>query len=235
MTSTLTGEPGTEARGRRRKLVIGGSVLAAVLVVGTPIALKLRGSDDKPPANTGAAASDTGPAVEAQPAPPPDDGGGIEAAKGSAAPEVSPVLVPRKDAEVFWRAAGDHLGHASLTNTGSWKGLESTGSGVATPPSAVYAGELVHVFWKGTDQQLWTRRFSQASGWQGEATSLKMGKVGGAPRAVAGPDGSINVFWWGVDGQLWNTATSDGSSWRGPTQLGGKLASDPSPVTSSAG
>ena len=43
------------------------------------------------------------------------------------------------------------------------------------------------------------------------------------------------MFWWGVDGQLWNTATSDGSSWRGPTQLGGKLASDPSPVTSSAG
>src|SRR4051794_24373078 len=114
MTSTLTGEPATEARGRRRKLVIGGSVLAAVLGVGTPIALRLRGPDDNPPANTAAAASETEPGVGVQP-PPPDDGGGVEAAKGSAAPEVSPVLVPRKDAEVFWRAAGDHLGHASLS------------------------------------------------------------------------------------------------------------------------
>jgi hypothetical protein len=233
MTSTLTGGPATEAHGRRRKLVIGGSILAAVLAVGVPIVLKMRGSDEPARSNAGNTAAPAPGETDPAAAPAPDPTASA-VPPTAAAPEISPILIPRSDAEVFWRSASGGIGHATLTTAGAWKGPESTGSGVDTTPSAVLASGAVHLFWKGTDQQLWSRKYTPGSGW-GEPKNLNMGKVNGAPRAVAGPDGSIDVFWWGVDGQLWNAATSDASSWRGPTELGGKLASDPSPVASAAG
>jgi hypothetical protein len=239
MTRESTGEQAFAQRGRRRNLVIGGVAIAAVLLVGTPIAIKMRSSssDDpsKPAAGNGATATGTTPegAPPAQPGAAPVGGGGAEAAAESAAPDLAAVMFPKNGpVEVFWRSPSGGLGHAKLDG-GAWRSPESTGSGVATPPSAVISGDTVHTFWKGTDQQLWTRKYSRTGGWA-EAVKLNMKTLGGAPRAVAGPNGSIDVFWWGVDGQLWN-ATTDGSTWRGPNALGGRLASDPSPVASANG
>jgi hypothetical protein len=60
-----------------------------------------------------------------------------------------------------------------------------------------------------------------------------MGPLGGRPVAVAQVDGVIDVFWPGSgDLSLWHARYTPGSGWAGPQDLGGSLASGPSPAVS---
>jgi hypothetical protein len=139
--------------------------------------------------------------------------------------------------DTFFEGSGGTLEHTFFSGSGWAKPANMNAGRIASEPSVVTSkpGD-VDVFWKGTDGNLWYEFYTPASGWSG-ARKIGMGPLGGAPYAVAQQNGTIDVFWKGAgaDPSLEHAWQNPGSSWSGPQNLGGNLASDPSPVTSSPG
>jgi hypothetical protein len=136
--------------------------------------------------------------------------------------------------DAFGRGTGGDLVHWYYTPATGWRGPESLGGSLASPPAAVITSAgTVDVFYRGTDGNLWHRWYAP-NAWYGPQ-NLGMGPLGGAPRAVGQPDGSVDVFWTGTNAALWHASYTPAGGWVGPQSLGGSLASDPSAVITSAG
>ena len=140
--------------------------------------------------------------------------------------------------DTFFEGSGGTLEHTFYAGSGWAKPANMNAGRIDSEPSVVTSkpGD-VDVFWKGTDGNLWYEFYTPASGWSGPR-KIGMGPLGGAPYAVAQQNGTIDVFWKGAGANpsLWHAWQNPGSSsWAGPQNLGGDLASDPSPVTSSPG
>ncbi len=86
-------------------------------------------------------------------------------------------------------------------------------------PSATRSASIVvDVFWRGTDANLWHKRFTGV--WNGPE-SLGAGPLGSGPSAAGQPSGTIDVFWAGTDAQVWHEWFSGG--WNGPEPMGGSV------------
>jgi hypothetical protein len=81
----------------------------------------------------------------------------------------------------------------------------------------------VHVFWKGTDGQLWQVSRGPRAGWR-RPSGLRMGPVRAAPFGISGHGGKSELFWRGRAGHLWFAAQQRGHGWSGPHDLGGQVA-----------
>jgi hypothetical protein len=93
------------------------------------------------------------------------------------------------------------------------------------PLAAVAHGSDVHLFWRGSNGDLY-ENIESAGKWQGPADT-GIDSLASAPTAAIGPAGADYVFWKGADGALWEASTT-GSGWSGPVSLGmGQLGSQP--------
>jgi peptidoglycan/xylan/chitin deacetylase (PgdA/CDA1 family) len=147
------------------------------------------------------------------------------------------VAQPDGSVDVFWRGSADNnLWHAYFVPGVGWRGPQNLGGSLASEPSPVTSAPgTVDVFWKGTDGHLWHVYRLAGTGWS-RAASLGMGVLGSGPAATGQLSGAVDVFWRGSTGDnLWHAYFVPGVGWRGPQNLGGSLASDPSPVTSAPG
>ncbi len=142
---------------------------------------------------------------------------------------------PGGSAEVFYEGADHQLWEESRNSAGQWTRTDLGGYVTATPTVVrVGAGEL-DVLYRGLGDYLWLR--VRIDGLWRPATRLTvMGQLGGAPRAVAQPNGVIDVFWEGAhDDHLWHAQYSPGEGWTGPENLGGDLVGMPYPVETASG
>jgi hypothetical protein len=94
---------------------------------------------------------------------------------------------------------------------------------VAGEPSVITSVPgTVYVFWKGGNGGLW-HQYSTGGGWSAQQ-DMRMGTIGGYPRAVAQPDGAEDVFWRGPPMITCGTPTSClAAAGTGPQNLGGHL------------
>jgi len=137
--------------------------------------------------------------------------------------------------DVFGQGESGGLEHYWYLPGGSWAGAQQLGSGLSSVPSATTSSSgVVSAFWQGTDGGLWYAQYTPGTGWQ-PAVALAMGTLGGAPQVVGQPSGTIDVFWRGANNQLWHAWQNPGGPWEGPQDLGGSMASDPSPTVSAPG
>jgi Glycosyl hydrolases family 16 len=146
---------------------------------------------------------------------------------------LSAVAQENGNVDVFGRLSNGDLGHLWFTS-GYWNGPQDLGAEVVSGTSTVLAGGHVHVFWKGTDGNLWTGISESPGQWSG-AQNLGDGTLSSAPHAIGQSNGTIDVFWGGGDGQLYHDYTGGGGVWHGWQALGGELASEPSPVLIGSG
>jgi hypothetical protein len=126
---------------------------------------------------------------------------------------------------VFWRGSGNNrLWSAAFVPGHRWAGpLNLHGHLASIPFPLLSAGGRVHVFWMGTDRQLWQVSRGPRTGW-GRPYRLRMGRLRAAPFGAIGPGGKSLVFWRGKAGHLWFAEQATGSSWIGPRNLGGHVA-----------
>ncbi len=158
---------------------------------------------------------------------------------------------------VFWEGTGASLWYAYgivtpgsggvATTVGSWSvPLEVSGvAPLGSAPTATYAptgGEVgVDVFWKGTDDNLWSAVLSGAGGNLALAsgpTNLHDGPLGSAPSAGAGSGGNVYVFWQGTGNNthVWEAFYNAGNvTWSGPIDLGMWTGDTGSPPTVTIG
>ena len=127
--------------------------------------------------------------------------------------------------DVFWRGSGNNrLWSAAFRPGHRWAGpLSLHGHLASIPFPLLSAGGRVHVFWKGTDHQLWQVSRGPKTGW-GRPYRLRMGRLRAGPFGAIGPGGKSEVFWRGKAGHLWFAEQASGSSWIGPRNLGGHVA-----------
>jgi hypothetical protein len=118
---------------------------------------------------------------------------------------------------------------------GAWGAPTSHGGSMMSSPSAVnISGDGMDVFYQGTNKDLW-HSWEVGGTWHGPQ-DLGMGPLGGPPRAVGQPDGTVDVFWKGTTNALWSAHYDPSAqAWSGPTNFGGAMSSDPSPVLSGTG
>jgi hypothetical protein len=140
------------------------------------------------------------------------------------------------DQFVFWRGPDDTLLDDWFTDY-TWKGpaqISQAGSRLAAAPSVVVApnGDQ-HVFFKGTDGDLW--EVSHTAGW-GKAVNLGGGPMGSAPTAGIDAEGDISVFWEGTDGSLWERRQTD-QRWMPLVKVAqaGKMGSAPAAAVQRSG
>ncbi len=139
--------------------------------------------------------------------------------------------------DIFWKGSADmHLWHGEFSPASGWTGPQRLGGSLDSSPSPVESTPgTVEVFWKGTDSSLWYVIHRLGGSWSAPR-SLGMGPLGGPPQATAAPSGKTEVFWQGSgNSQLWSASFTPGQGWHGPRDLGGKLSSVPTPVTSTTG
>src|SRR5262249_48967089 len=87
------------------------------------------------------------------------------------------------------------------------------------------------VFWKGGNGGLW-HQYSTGGGWSAQQ-DMRLGTIGGPPRAVAQPDGAVDVFWRGSTGNhLWLASYVPRPRWRGAA--GPRRRPAPPPPTAAA-
>jgi hypothetical protein len=99
---------------------------------------------------------------------------------------------------------------------------------IGSTPAAVSPapGEL-ELFWKASDDTLWTASYNGA--WS-TPLPLNSGPVAGNPDAVVASNGSVGVVWRDSSANLW-TDLGASFGWSGPQKVGlGGLASDPTAV-----
>lgn len=125
---------------------------------------------------------------------------------------------------VFWRGLGnDRLWSASLAPGRRWAGPRELSGLLASAPFPLMSSRgRVHVFWKGTDGQLWEASRQPGTGWL-KPVSLNMGPVRAGPFGAVGDGGESQVFWRGRRGQLWFAAQASARRWSGPLDLGGHV------------
>jgi hypothetical protein len=110
-----------------------------------------------------------------------------------------------------------------------WTSVSSPSGGITSDPSITdSAPNVLHVFARGTDNAMWTRKWSGSS-W-GAWTSIGGGFTSG-PDAMS-VNGYVLVFARGNDNGLWQNTLNPQGSWSGWESLGGSLTSDPSVVAS---
>jgi hypothetical protein len=136
----------------------------------------------------------------------------------------------------FFRGSDGALWHVWFAPGTGWHGPTSFGGSLAAEPSVVASTpQSVAVFYKGTEGNLWYAAYTPGIGWSARR-DLGMGTLGSRPVAVAEADGVMDVFWQGsVGSSLWHARFTPGGGWAGPQNLGGALASDPSPAVSGGG
>lgn len=154
-------------------------------------------------------------------------GGTMQAAQGATG--------PRGSAEVFYAGPKHQLWEESRNSAGRWTHTDLGGYVTATPTVVRVGTTELDVLYRGLGDHLWLR--VRIDGRWRPATKLTfMGQLGGAPRAVAQPNGVIDVFWPGDhDDHLWHAQYSPGEGWTGPQNLRGSLASLPYPVETASG
>jgi hypothetical protein len=154
-------------------------------------------------------------------------GGTLQAAPGATAADNSSA--------VFYEGPGHHLWEETRTASGAWSRLD-LGGDLTSAPSVVQVGRSgLAVLYRGNAGELTVVRRT-AGRWQAPQPLPRMGTIGGAPRAVAQPNGVIDVFWSGdFDRYLWHGQFNPGQGWSGPQPLGGSLVSWPYPIESSSG
>jgi hypothetical protein len=159
------------------------------------------------------------------------------ASPGGTSQATSAVTRPDGTIEVFYRGADGQLWREVRWPGAHWRPPVNMGRVLSAEPSAVCVGaDVVDVFYRGAHGNLLEVSDRAGSGWGRPVKLTMMGILGGAPRAVAQPNGVIDVFWRGsADDHLWHGEFNPGRGWTGPQELGGSLASYPSPVESSPG
>jgi hypothetical protein len=142
------------------------------------------------------------------------------------------VRLPGGDMDVFYRGSDRRLWRVSYRPAAGWAAPVDMGGSLRSAPTAVNpGGNRLDAFYQGTDGELWQVSYRPGRGWRAPVPVPKMGVIGGAPTAVAGPAGTIDVFWKGsADPHLWHARFRPGGGWAGPQRLGGTLASSPSPA-----
>jgi Domain of unknown function (DUF1906) len=137
-------------------------------------------------------------------------------------PHVS--ALPGGAIDVFWRGSGNHgLWSATFAPGRRWAGPRNLRGHLASAPLPLMsAGGRVHVFWQGTDHQLWQVSRGPRAGW-GRPYSLHMGPLRAGPFGAVGRGGKSVVFWRGKAGHLWFAAQARGRTWIGPHDLGGRV------------
>jgi hypothetical protein len=154
-------------------------------------------------------------------------GGTMQAAPGATGSSGS--------AEVFYAGAGHQLWEESRNSAGQWTHTDLGGYVTATPTVVRVGTAELDVLYRGAGGYLWLRVRIDGR-WRPATRLTVMGQLGGAPRAVAQPNGVIDVFWQGAhDDHLWHAQYSPGEGWTGPQNLGGSLASMPYPVETGTG
>ena len=156
--------------------------------------------------------------------------------------------------DIFWKGMDGDLWHMRYTppsvplGQGTWKGPESLHVGqLGSEPYPVASGDclqvvfcnnVLDVFWKGTDGDLWYMKYTPGplanqGSWSGPEP-LYAGQLGSDPHPIVAGDGVVWVFWKGTDADLWYMGfTPTGGYWFGPQSLHvGQLGSDPHPVAS---
>ncbi len=135
--------------------------------------------------------------------------------------------------DVFWSGRYDrHLWHGEFNPGHGWSGPQRLRGSLASSPYPVETGAgVVEVFWKGTDGRLWRVVRQVGAAWT-RPQELRMGRLGGAPRAVALPNGEIDIFWRGFSRPhgVWTAVVTAGKFVRGPKDLGGHVSGRPWPV-----
>jgi hypothetical protein len=145
------------------------------------------------------------------------------------------VTRPSGMVDAFYRENGGGLRHLRHVPGEGWHAPADLGGNAESEPSAVaLADGRIMVLYRGTDGHLWQVR-SRTAGWSQPRALPRLGTLGGRPVAVA-QRGGVDVFWKDSSGaRLVFAEYRTGIGWTGPQRLGGKLASDPSPVISSSG
>jgi hypothetical protein len=135
--------------------------------------------------------------------------------------------------DVFWSGRHDrHLWHGEFNPGHGWSGPQQLRGSLASGPYPVETGAgVVEVFWKGTDGRLWRVVRRVGAAWT-RPQDLRMGPLGGAPRAIARPNGEIDIFWRGFSRPhaVWAAVVTAGGLVRGPKDLGGQVSGRPWPV-----
>jgi Domain of unknown function (DUF1906) len=154
-------------------------------------------------------------------------GGTAQAAPGVTAADTSSA--------VFYKGPGHRLWEESRTAAGTWSRAD-LGGDLTSAPSVVQVGPSgLAVLYRGGSGELTVVR-KTGGRWQAPQALPRMGVIGGAPRAVAQPNGVIDVFWAGAfDRHLWHGQFNPGEGWSGPQPLQGSLVSWPYPIESASG
>jgi Domain of unknown function (DUF1906) len=158
-------------------------------------------------------------------------------APGGTAQATSAVTQANGTVDVFYRGADHRLWREVRWSGSKWLPPVNMHQTLSSAPSAVCIGyNVVDIFYRGPGGYLWEVSERSGKGWGKPVKLAMMGVIGSAPRAVAQPNGVIDVFWRGsADDHLWHAEYNPGRGWAGPQNLGGSLASQPSPVTSTPG
>ena len=158
------------------------------------------------------------------------------ASPGGTPQATTAVSLPGGSVDLFYRARGHRLWFERYAPGSGWSRPKRTGTDIWSVPSVVWTGRAVDVCYQGANGDLWVDSYLPAGRLTARRRLPVMGVLGSAPRAIAQPGGGIDVFWHGsADDHLWHGQFSPGSGWNGPQNLGGQLASAPSPVQSSPG
>ncbi len=145
------------------------------------------------------------------------------------------VALPGQAADLFYRARGGMLMFAQFRPGSGWGRPRRTGLVARSAPSVVRTGSLVDVVYQGGSGRIWAASFRPGGTLVSRSRLTALGIAGSAPRAVA-RGGVIDVFWRGsADDHLWHGEYAPGDGWSGPQDLGGSLASPPSPVVAGSG
>jgi hypothetical protein len=145
------------------------------------------------------------------------------------------AAVDRGPLAAFYEGADHRLWEESSSGNGGWQRTDLGGFLTSEPTVVQVNTAEFDVFYRGIGGFLWQREWT-ASGWHRARMVAMMGSLGGAPRAVAQPNGVIDVFWKGShDNHLWHGQYSPAQGWKGPQNLQGSLASWPYPVETRLG
>ena len=142
--------------------------------------------------------------------------------------------------DAFWEDTSGNLWQVQ-SQTGfygaeTWSSPQQLNVGpmaLGSAPAAVSpAPGQIEVFWKATDDTLWSESYNGA--WSAPMP-LNSSPVAGNPDAVATSNGTTGLVWRDTAGNLW-TDLGSSSGWFGAHEVGtGGLASDPTVATSGLG
>ncbi|HEY7414764.1 MAG TPA: glycoside hydrolase family 76 protein [Ktedonobacteraceae bacterium] len=134
------------------------------------------------------------------------------------------VAAPDGTIGVFWKGTTGNIWDAWYSPSSGWsttpRQLTTSLNPAFDPAPTTNGNGTWDVYWQGANGNLW-HVFSNDNGSSWTAWQLaNNGTLGGAPSAMARPDGSIAVFWQGLnDTDVWAALYSPSSGWSGPRKL----------------